>query len=150
MTDLERFMQEIDRLRKKAEAGGSPPPPAKVPAPAKPKPVVATPVERSSKRIAADEPPVVPVVVPVARAVVTPPVTDFPSSRAAVAPVAKVTAVAVPTKPQGTPLTPTGPRVPQRNVMSITGNLTTMLGNRQSLAAAIMLHEILGPPRCRR
>ena len=65
MSDLDRFLAEIDRLRKKAESASSPPPP-------KAKPVVAKavspppPPPKPARRVRIEEPPIVPVAVPIA------------------------------------------------------------------------------------
>jgi len=140
-TDMDRFLAEIDRLRRKnAEA-----PPNKAPAPptVQPEPQRA---ERSRPRVVAEvaeqpkqdlgfatapppPPPAKPTELPVAT--VVPPASG---STGASAP--RVTRL--PTRPRAAAKTP------------FAKNLTSLLGSSQGLALAIVLQEVLGPPRSKK
>lgn len=139
-SDIDRFLQELDKLRKKAADGGGKPGPVKAkPAAlaAKSKKVVPTvgPAKRPklelppaaparSRRI--DELPVAAVVPPLAA---PPPVTAaLPSLPAS--PTARAA--------RPTPATPFGK------------NLVAILGSPQAVPLAVVLQEVLGPPKCKR
>jgi len=141
-TDMDRFLAEIDRLRRKnAEA----PPPNKTPAPpvVQPEPQRA---ERSRPRVVAEAaeqpkqdlgfatappppPPAKPTELPVATVVP-------PSAGSTGAPATRVTRL--PTRPRAAAKTP------------FAKNLTSLLGSSQGLALAIVLQEVLGPPRSKK
>ena len=136
MSDLDRFLAEIDRLRKKAEGASSPPPP-------KTKPVVARvvsppPPPKPAKRIRVEEPPIIPVAVPIAAPLAAPsvPVKGGPQE---IREVAKIVAPAQ--------IVAAGARKQQPAAAK---NIAVILANRQSLAMAVVMQEILGPPKCRR
>ena len=135
MSDLDRFLAEIDRLRKKAEGASSPPPP-------KAKPVVAKavsppPPPPKPKRVRIEEPPVVPVAVPIASPLVAPAVpVKGPQEIREVAKVVAPAAIAA-----------AGARKQQP---AAARNIAAMLANKQSLQLAIIAQEILGPPKCLR
>jgi hypothetical protein len=136
--DIDRFLQEIDRLRRKPpEERGEP---------------VEKPVPRPVPR-ARPVPPVVPRARPVPR----------PSAR----PSESVPAVVVIDAPQAQPsvvtslpplpaLPPTDPRAPQvdrrgdRNLPPIIATTLNLLRSPQTLAAAFVLQEVLDPPKCKR
>jgi hypothetical protein len=137
--DIDRFLQELDKLRKKqADAGGSPARSAPVPVvkpKAKPRPAVVTP-----KRSKLDLPP--PVVAP---------------RRSDDLPVAAVVPPALPSVAPPQPLPPamtgtaTVSRPPRSQPVTPFGrNLAALLSGPQGLQLAIALQEVLGPPKCKR
>jgi hypothetical protein len=137
MSDLDRFLAEIDRLRKKAEGAASPPP-------AKARPVVAKvvspppPPPKPTRRIRIEEPPIVPVAVPVAAPVTAPlaapavPVKGPQEIREVAKIVAPAQIVAAGARKQQT---------------AAARNVAAMLANKQSLQLALIMQEILGPPK---
>ena len=133
MSDLDRFLAEIDRLRKKAEGASSPPPP-------KAKPVVAKsvspppPPPKPAKRIRVEEPPIIPVAVPVASPVAAP--TAPVKGPQEIREIAKIVAPAQ--------IVAAGARKQQPAAAK---TVAAMLANRQSLQMAIIMQEILGPPK---
>jgi hypothetical protein len=153
--DLNRFLAEIDRLRKKsADGGGSPPPPrakaVPMARPVSPPPPPPPPV-RSKKRIAEDPPPVVPVVAPppsvpvfVARDTSSMPASTVATIRTidAAPAVVPVTAIASAAPPSGGEV--------QRRVRNIgLTSVAALLRDRKALANAFILQTVLGPPKCR-
>jgi hypothetical protein len=137
--DLNRFLAEIDRLRKKSDGGDNP-------QPARPKPkakIIAKPVSPPPKRRIGDDVPVVtPPVVPVATPVAAPQefvVTAAPTL--AVAPqIVKVAA-----EPQANQAA----KVVNRGKAPRSGSIAEMLSSKQSIAAAMALQTVLGPPLSR-
>lgn len=136
MSDLDRFLAEIDRLRKKAEGASSPPPP-------KAKPVVARavsppPPPKPAKRIRVEEPPIVPVAVPIASPITSPIITPTVPVKGPqeIREIAKVIAPAQ--------IVAAGSRKQQPAAAKA---VAAMLANRQSLQMAIIMQEILGPPK---
>jgi hypothetical protein len=141
-SDMDRFLQEIEKLRKRAADGGDEP---KKPAarPAKSARAVPTvvPAKRSKR-----EAPTVPVSrriddLPTATVVPPPPSTPFP--------------VDLPTPPPPVPaLSLDRPMVSKASspatATPFAKNLFTMLGNKQSIPTIIVLQEIFGPPKSRR
>jgi hypothetical protein len=135
--EIDRFLQEIDKLRQKADG------PVKV-APVRTAPVKAVPVAKAAPRI---EPPPFVTTAPLAPTRGGP-ITDVP--------VPRVTAPALPTLPSRP--APAGgtaaPRVTTRTstipVTSFGKNLADLLGNKQAIPLAIVLQEVLGPPKSRR
>jgi hypothetical protein len=144
-SDMDRFLAEIDRLRRKT-AEAPPPPPNQVPAvpvvqptkqPDRPRArVVAELAEPQAPQPQARQdhgfnaPPPQMAEVPTAAPVVATP----PSGTGA--PATRVTRLATRARPVAkTPFAK---------------NLTTLLNSGQGLALAIVLQEILGPPRCKK
>jgi hypothetical protein len=127
--EIDRFLQEIDKLRQKADAPG------------KVAPVKAVPVAKAVPKKAprAEPPPFVPSTVTSSR---SGPITDVP--------VAKVVAPARPAQP----FAATAPKVTIRSAPAPTTrfgkDLAALLANKQSVPMAVVLQEILGPPKCRR
>jgi hypothetical protein len=126
--EIDRFLQEIDKLRQKADS------------PRKPAPVKAVPVAKAVPKTAPrpEPPPFVPSTV-TSR---TGPITEVP--------VAKVVA---PASRPGPALGPTAPKVTTRAAPAPTTklgkDLAALLANKQSAQMAVVLQEILGPPKCR-
>jgi hypothetical protein len=152
-TDIDRFLEEIDKLRKRS---------AGEPATAKPttaRPVIAKPARpataaptiepKKPKRLVSDPP-------PVARpaAAVVPAVPVVSSSRAAELPVAPV--VTAPARlasltQAGRPSVTAPPRArPIGPQSEFATQLSVLFQGKQALPLAVVLHEIFGPPRCRR
>jgi hypothetical protein len=134
--DIDRFLQEIDRLRKR------PPGEAAAPAP-KPKAKKASPARTSVPTVEPARPrrvesPVASRVDELPVASVVPPRVFGPPRAASIAPpVAAVAQVTSPLPRRG-PTTPFGK------------NLAAMLGTPQSVPMAFVLHEIFGPPKSQR
>jgi hypothetical protein len=130
--EIDRFLQEIDKLRQKADQ------------PVKVAPVRAVPVAKAKPRV---EPapfvttaPVAPVRtittdVPVAR-VVAPAPAAAPALRPT--PILGSTAPKVTVRQQAAPTSPFGK------------DLAALLGSNKSVALAVVLQEVLGPPKCKR
>lgn len=143
-SDIDRFLAEIDRLRKKAQAG-----PAQVPA-VKVKPVVAKPIEQKPKpRLEMPPPATIPTVgvvripdeVPVARPVtVATPVTP-PGTVRVEAPEPTVKAVRT--------VQAAGQKT-QRTQTQFAKQLSGLLRGPQSVSMGIVLGEIFGPPKSQR
>jgi hypothetical protein len=139
-SDVDRFLAEIDRLRRKT---AEPPPPA----PPSPPPPERKP-ERSRPRLADDFPDptkearedrgltAAPADLPVAQVV-----------PAAGAPAPPPGAAGMPS-PRGTPRYGSRPRSTARPTFA--KNLTALLTSSQGLAIAVVLPEILGAPKCKR
>ncbi|MFO0937103.1 MAG: hypothetical protein U0798_11375 [Gemmataceae bacterium] len=155
-TDIDRFLAEIERLRKKAQGGTSPPP---IPV-AKAKPVEAKP--KAKPRL--DMPP--PATIPTVGSARPAPVLDVPV-------VARPVAVAVPVAPPviiaASPPGSVRTEVPsatnvkavrtvaaagqgsQRAMTPFARQLSAILASgSQSVPMAIVLGEILGPPKSQR
>jgi hypothetical protein len=135
--DIDRFLQEIDRLRRKSaeERGETVERPAARPVPrARPVPQAvprARPVPRSVESRPAER---VPEVVVVEAATVLPAPPSAPAPPPAGAEVR----------------TPQTDRARDRRVSPAIAMTSHLLRSPQALSAAIVLHEILGPPKCRR
>ena len=144
-SDIDRFLAEIDRLRKKAQGGPAPAPKAK--------PVVARPVaEAKPKRARLEMPPgaLIPTVamarpVPGEGAVVravpvaAPAIFTPPGSVRVEAPEATVRTVQA-----------AGQNTGGRQQLSPFGRqLSAVLAGKQSLALGVVLSEIFGPPKSR-
>jgi hypothetical protein len=132
--EIDRFLQEIDKLRQKADSPG------------KPAPVKAVPVAKAVPKTAPRPEPS-----PFVPSTVTPsrsgPITGVP--------VAKVVAPASAAPSRSTPAGgPSAPKVsPQLGAAPATRfgkDLAALLANKQSVPMAVVLQEILGPPKCRR
>ena len=149
-SDMDRFLAEIDRLRRK-NAEASPPqrgesvPVAPVVQPAKPaeKPRARVVAELAEAQPRPTDTGFGPPVVPTAPAATTgPKAGDLPVATVVTppigtgAPATKVTRLML--RPRPAPKTP------------FAKNLTTLLGTGQGLALAIVLSEVLGPPKCRK
>jgi hypothetical protein len=158
--DMDRFLAEIDRLRRKnaevsepqaqpaQQSGGTPSPsPARPPVarPVRAPRVVAELVEPEPPRTrrAVDTTPMAPPPLPVA------PGTLSPSTRVEDLPVATVV---TPTSATGAPATRVT-RLPQRArpapKTELARSLTGLLNSGQGVAMAIILQEVLGPPKCK-
>ncbi len=141
-SDMDRFLQEIEKLRKRAADGGDEPkkPVARPAKSARAVPTVVPP--KKSKR----EAPTVPVSrriddLPTATVVPPPPPTSFP--------------VELPTPPPPVPaLSLDRPMVSKSSrpaaATPFGKNLLAMLSNKQSIPSIIVLQEIFGPPKSRR
>lgn len=152
--DIDRFLEEIDRLRKKKADGGDPP--VAKPVKARPKPT-AVPVPetapvRSTRRIEATAAPTGPAF--------TPTVVQVRELPAAVPVVSASDSPYTPQTPRAlhrqgyAPVAPTGgsvvtirARVAPKSEFG--RGLMAMLANPQSAAMAVVLQEVLGPPKCK-
>lgn len=167
--DMDRFLAEIDRLRKKntdgANPSASPPPPAK---PDRSRPAVAAPVARpvpttrGRPRVVAElaEPAARPG--PTARrgvdrgAMAAPPAPVLPGtlSPGATRPEdLPVASVVMPTGSTGTPVTGAArfARRPLAASKTALGrDLTALLASGNGVATAVILQEILGPPKSKK
>ncbi|MFO0849018.1 MAG: hypothetical protein U0871_10770 [Gemmataceae bacterium] len=148
-SDIDRFLEEIDKLRKRSAAEASPG------APVVAKPVVAKsarqtaePAKPKPKRVVGEPPPfatVPPVVQPTA---VVPAVPVVSPKRAEQLPVAPV--VAAPPRPAAAGSRPTGTASRTAPRSEVTTQLAGLLKGKQGLQMAVVLHEVFGPPKCRR
>jgi hypothetical protein len=148
-SELDKFLAEIDRLRKKSE--GTSPQPAKAKAKAVP---VAKPVAqpaKAPKRTRVEEAPPSPPVVTQPRSVSS----GSPIQTFVVTPsVPTVAPVAAPQPVASTPAIATfqaAATVSKRTVSqsNVGRSISTLLANKQTLASAMALQTVLGPPRCR-
>jgi hypothetical protein len=156
--DMDRFLAEIDRLRRKNAEGAAEPPRAAAPAvpvarpsnrPAeRPRPRVAELAE--AQRATADAqgftaPPAAPPS-PIV------PATGYGTSPPEALPVATV--VVPPAATTGAPVATRVTKIAQRArpqpKTPLARNLTGLLGSGQGVALAVILQEVLGPPRCRK
>jgi hypothetical protein len=141
-SDMDRFLQEIEKLRKRAADGGDEP---KKPVSRPTKSTRAVPTVIPAKKPKRDAP-TVPVSrrieqLPTATIVPPPPSLSFPMEQPAPPPSVPMPSLDRPmvSKAQRTaPTTPFG------------RDLFAMLGNKQSLPMVIVLQEILGPPKSQR
>lgn len=153
--DIDRFLEEIDRLRKK-KAGDGEPPVARPVARAKPTAVPvaqpAAPPVRSTRRIEATPPPAGPAFTPTVVQVrelpaANPVVSTSETPQTPQTPRALHRQGFAPTAPRG------GSTVTVRARVAPTTDfgrgLTALLMNPQSAAMAVVLQEVLGPPKCR-
>ncbi len=157
LSDIERFLREVEQLRRKAasEQTKSEPPidevevvrparPAKAPPP-RPIVVVKMPPPPSPR-----EPDVVEVI-PVQPAVSSPPakVRPTPGSSIAASPIPAVIAESAtpPAPPRPKSVSPPSAVGPPANLAR---QLIQTLRSRETVPLAILLTEVLGPPRCRR
>ncbi|HEY1381856.1 MAG TPA: hypothetical protein VGF55_33965 [Gemmataceae bacterium] len=133
-SDIDKFLQEIDRLRRKSADEN----PAR-PAPARPRPVVAAPPPVPRVRAARPvrlQPAVEAVVVEAVPAVTAAPIA--PRSEFVAPPPA-------PAKPRVAQVS----TVEQRSSPAVTAALH-LLRSPRTLAAAVVLEEVLGPPKSKR
>jgi hypothetical protein len=143
-SDMDRFLAEIDRLRKKT-AEAPPPPPNQTPtAPVvqpekrqdRPRPRVVAEVAELPKQDLGFAAPPLPTVAPVQRPGELPVATVLAPPSTTGAPATRVTRFAGRARPVAkTPFAK---------------NLTSLLGTSQGLALAIVLQEVLGPPRSKK
>lgn len=143
-SEVERFLEEINRLRRRAADGQKPADETREEEPrAEPSPRPEPPprpqppsLPRRPRRTPA-------VVVPPRRAVAQPP----PPPPAQAVPVLDVLEViAAP----ATPMAKAAQRIPAPAASPAVAQLRTLLASPQNLQTAVLLHEVLGPPRCRR
>lgn len=143
-SDMDRFLQEIEKLRKRAADGGEDP---KKPAAKPAKTARGVPTVTPSKKSKRNDAPTVP-----------------PSRRIEQLPTATVLPPPVPPQQsfpadQGASIASSAPQLNDRPTVSkaqVAAKTTAfgqglfgMLGNKQSLPMAIALQEILGPPKCK-
>ncbi len=166
-SDIDRFLQEIDRLRKKnqdqpaSESRPKPPPPRpqKPPEPLRVREQPPRRVPSERKKPASERKPARPssspssVKTPASVSGVTPAsrpprVSQIEQSRPEVQ---AVRPVAEPTQPGPvrTPVEPTQPGISEP-VSGPVQILKTLFKSGEGMAAAVLLHEILAEPRCRR
>jgi hypothetical protein len=142
-TDLDRFLQEVQRRKQMAEGHGKPPPPPKKPQPQRRPPPRNVPDVLPTRTPGAErwaQPAVVEVV----------PVQTPPARVPAPAPVQEVVAaVVVPGEVQ--PMARRAFPPPRKTEMSpALAQLQKLMASRDSLRAAVLLQEVLGPPLCHR
>jgi hypothetical protein len=146
-TDMDRFLAEIDRLRKK-NAETSPPPPNK--------PLPVAPVVQPAKKPQKAERPRARVVAELAETVR--PDTGFATSapdattgpKPGDLPVATVVSAPSGTGAPATRVTRIASRPRPVAKTPFAKSLTGLLSSSQGLAMAIVLQEILGPPKCQK
>lgn len=137
-SDMDRFLQEIEKLRKRNAGDGDEPRKSARGTRPKAVPTVA-PVKRPKR---SDAPPAVP-----------------PSRRVERLPAATVLPSPPAFEPEPSPITRSAPqptdapavsRTPRPEPKTAFGkDLLALLANKQSLPVAVVLQEILGPPKCR-
>ncbi len=151
--DLNRFMEEIDKLRQRGAPGAAVPPPAR-PMAKQPIPVVAA---KRKPRVDAPIPKFETTAAPINSRSMNP-ADDLP-----LAAVVSPTFAPPPIKPTattgGAPVVTAAVRAisgvqkyKERNTGATTPfgrQLVALLGNAQSLPMAVVLQEILGPPKCK-
>jgi hypothetical protein len=154
-SDIDRFLEEIDKLRRKSAAGGGAPSPAVAPVAkrANNRPSVADvpTVEPARKARVAGDPTFAAPVAPKARAVPTSHPIAAPLPRLEDLPVAPVVE---PSRPAFAPSVVTRPKMladprPMKKNEFAT-QLAALLGSKNALPMAVVLQEILGPPKCKR
>jgi hypothetical protein len=139
VNDIDRFLQEVQRRRQSE-------PPTRTPPPPRPMPEAPVPSPRSRRRAVppAEFPPLRPA---------PPPPRMEPVEVEAVVVVPAPVPVARPAERAPRPPEPPPPPprpAPSVPVSSAGGQLMALLRSPQTLQTAVLLHEILGPPRCRR
>ncbi|HET6575746.1 MAG TPA: hypothetical protein VFG68_19250 [Fimbriiglobus sp.] len=157
-SDIDRFLEEIDKLRRKSAAGGGAPPPVVAPPvsrrannrPVAPSEVPTVEPVRKPSRVAGDPTFAAPAA-PVARSV--------PTSHRAVAPLPRledlpVAPVVVGLSGVFSPSVVTRPRMlaDPRPVAKteFAAQLAALLTSKNAVPMAVVLQEILGPPKCKR
>jgi hypothetical protein len=150
-SDMDRFLAEIDRLRRKQAGAPDAPPPGSSP------PVA--PVVQPLKPAAADKPRPR-VVAELADAAAASGFTAAPQAPVRTVPVAAqveelplaTTQTRVPssTGAPATRVTKVAPRPRPASKTNFGKNLTALLGSGQGVAMAVVLQEILGPPKAKR
>jgi hypothetical protein len=147
--DMDRFLAEIDRLRRKntgEPTAAAPPPVAQVVRPQ------ARPVDRPRPRVVAElaEQP------PPSRRVDQPQPTTFVTApepaptRAEHLPVAQVVAPSASTGAPATRVTRLSSRPKPAQKSDFARNMFNLLGTPQGVAMAVVLQEVLGPPKSKR
>jgi hypothetical protein len=152
--DIDRFLEEIDRLRKKKADGGDPPVAKPVKARAKPTAVpVAEPVPaRSTRRIEATPAPTGPAFTPTVVQIrelpaANPVVSTAETPQTPQTPRALHRQGDAPAAPRGGSRVTVRQRVAPKTEFG--RGLTALLSNPQSAAMAVVLQEVLGPPKCK-
>ncbi len=160
-SEVERFLEEINKLKQRAEekkraAGEDTPraaPPVVMPTPTPaprieapvrprpPRPVVTPPPRRPLPESPRVRPPLEVVATPVAPP--PPPLTPAPP------PVPVVPAVVASVPVLSPPPAPMVTTVPEK-LSPAAAQLRALLRSPQTLRVAVLLHEVLGPPRCKR
>jgi hypothetical protein len=153
--DMDRFLAEIDRLRRKnAEATAAPAAPAARPA--------TRPPERPRQRVEMPEPArpaealgfTAPPAAPPSPVVSAPPTTAYSTTPPEALPVATVVMPPPSGTSTGAPAATRVTRIAQRArpqpKTPLARNLTGLLGSGQGVALAVILQEVLGPPKCRK
>ena len=148
-SDIDRFLAEIDRLRKKSQGATAQPTVAK----AKAKPVVAKPVEAKARpRLEMTQGATIPTVAGT---------TSRPTNLDAI-PTARPISVASPVTPRGSvrveapeatvqtvrTVVAAG-QMSQKTITPFARQLSALLAGKQSVPMAIVLTEIFGPPKSR-
>jgi hypothetical protein len=159
-SDMDRFLAEIDRLRRKAAANPPAPPQSGASAPVAPVVQPAKPPpEKPRARVVAElaEPPATtpPTVQPIsAGSFGTSP--QAPTRDAPIAgqveqlPVAQVLKASSSTGAPATKVTRLASRPRPASKTNFGKNLTALLASGQGVAMAVVLQEILGPPKCKK
>lgn len=168
-SEMDRFLAEIDRLRRKAAV--NPDPPAAQPGSAAPVAPVVQPIRPATadrpRRVVAElapPTPTAPVVAPIASPV-SPPTgggasfgtsPQAPTRSAPVAaqveqlPVAQVLRTTSSTGAPATKVTRFGPRARPTDKTNFGKNLAALLSSGQGAAMAVVLMEVLGPPKSKK
>jgi hypothetical protein len=146
--DIDRFLEEIDRLRKKkAEGGTTPERPAAPPPVAKPVKVAKALPAAKRRRV---DPPTVASPLPVPRTADAAPV-PVPVAAPDAYQRSEVTAqprLAAPLRAGGGPGVTASPGQPRRTKFG--RDLAALLASPQATPMAVVLTEVLGPPKCRK
>ena len=151
--DMDRFLAEIDRLRKKN--AGEPEPTAAKPVP-EAKPAKARPVSNKPSRPDRAKParPMAEVVEPPKRKRVdtSPMETSPPKSNPASLPVATVVGGMAPKAgaPMAARMSKLAALPGSKPNSRLDTSLATLLASRNGLALAVVLQEVLGPPKCKK
>ena len=155
--DMDRFLAEIDRLRRKNAEGGEPTAAKPAPPVNKP-PLKPIPVTRQGRAEKPKKPRVVAELAEPQRrrvdssAMAAPPAPVTPGTLSPDAHALPVAAVVATTFASGAPITkvtnlPTRARSSPKTNLAM--NLTGLLNSGQGIAMAVILQEILGPPKSR-
>ncbi len=131
--DIDRFLEEINKLRQKPAAGSTT--------------ETATPT-RKVEPVKPAKPLVSPA--PVARRVEAAPVVSAAVPRFDELPVAPVVARILPSVTKVTPVATTPTQPPSAPPTPLARQFVGLLSNRSSVPLAVILQEVLGPPKCRR
>lgn len=140
--DIDRFLAEIDRLRRKNAEPAPPPPPPPEKKP-RPRPRVAADFPDPAREDRGFAPPPTPPTDPSVPPAPPPSPADLPVARVVSSPPAPGPSEPPPPPPRPAPRT-RGTKSP------LAKNLAALLTSGQGLAVAVTLQEILGPPKCKR